>query len=111
MTTSAWSAAAPSSTISTGILPAGEPPNERPWRAVRRGHESVGPRRGSLLRRPGGPDRRDASHHRRREEVDRRTAFPAGIELLHPAARPRGAAARHLYRLAARQEARRTGGR
>ena len=92
-------------------LPAGGPPNEQaddwPWRAVRRGHESVGPRRRALLRRSGGPDRGDASHHRRGEAVDRREPLPAGPQLLHLAARPRGAAARHLYRLADAQDQRR----
>ena len=56
------------------------------------------------LRRAGRPDRGHASHHRRGEEVDRRAAFPAGAELLHAAARPRGAAARHLHRLADAQD-------
>ena len=36
--------------------------------------------------------------------MDRREPLPAGAQLLHPAARPRGAAARHLYRLADAQD-------
>ena len=36
--------------------------------------------------------------------MDRRAPLPAGAELLHPAARPRGAAARDLYRLADAQD-------
>ena len=73
-------------------------------RALRRGDEGVGARRRAVLRRAGRPDRGDASHHRRGEEVDRREPLPAGAELLHAAARPRGAAARHLHRLADAQD-------
>ena len=71
----------------------------------------MGARRRSVLRRTGRPDRGHASHHRRGEEVDRRPAFPAGAELLHAAARPRGPAARHLHRLADAQDQGRAAGR
>ena len=46
------------------------------------------------LRRPGGPDRGHAPHPGRGEALDRREPVPARAELLHAAARPRGAAAR-----------------
>ena len=83
--------------------------DERPRRSLRRGDEGLGARRRAVVRRPGRPDRGDASHHRRGEEVDRRAPVPAGAELLHPAARPRGAAARDLYRLADAQDQGRAG--
>ena len=56
------------------------------------------------LRRPRRADRRDAPHPGRGEALDRRAAVPARAQLLHAAARPRGAAARRLYRLAAAQD-------
>src|SRR3546814_12184265 len=42
---------------------------EEPRHPVRRGGEGVGADRRPLLRRPGRPDRGDAPHPRRREEV------------------------------------------
>ena len=50
---------------------------------------------------PAGPDRADAPDPGRGEALDRRGAVPARAQLLHAAARPRGAAARDLHRLAA----------
>src|SRR5213079_2745291 len=70
------------------------------WRLVRRGAARLAARRGIVLRRSGRADRGHAPHHRQREEMDRREPVSACAELLHAAARPRGAAARDLYRLA-----------
>ena len=58
-------------------------------------------RRRALLRRAGGADRRDAPHPRRREALGEPAALPPRAQLLHAAAGTRGAAARHLPRLAA----------
>ena len=63
------------------------------------------------LRRPGGPDRGDASHPGRGEELDFRKPFSACAELLHAAAGPGGAAACDLYRLADAPDRRRHHGR
>ena len=52
------------------------------------------------LRRAGGPDRDHASRARRRAALDLGAALPARAQLLHGAARTRGAAARDLHRLA-----------
>jgi hypothetical protein len=59
------------------------------------------------LRRAGGADRADAQGAGRGAALDRRGALPARAELLHAAARTRGAAARGLYRLADAPDARR----
>ena len=72
----------------------------RPRRPLRRGVSGVAARRHALLRRAGRPDRGHAPHPRRRETLDLREPVPACAELLHAAAGPGGAAARHLYRLA-----------
>ena len=52
------------------------------------------------LRRSRRADRRHASHPGRGEALGLRGPLPARAQLLHVAARPRGAAARNLHRLA-----------
>ena len=52
------------------------------------------------LRRAGRADRDHAQRAGRAPALDQRAALPARAQLLHAAARPRGAAARHLHRLA-----------
>ena len=63
--------------------------------------------RARQFRRAGRADRPHAPRARGGEALDRREAVPACAELLHAAARPRGAAARDLCRLAAARRARR----
>ena len=69
-------------------------------RFLRRGAEVLAQARLHQLRRAGRPDRDHASRAGRAEALDLRAALPACAELLHAAARTRGAAARHLHRLA-----------
>ena len=78
-------------------------------RVVRRGHAHLVAHRPAVLWRPRRADRRHAPHPGRGKTLDRRRALPARTELLHVAARPRSAAARHLHRLAAPRDARRPG--
>ncbi len=67
---------------------------------------------GAEFRRAGRPDRRHASHHRRREAVDIGSPVPARAQPLHVAAGSRSSTARHLYRLVDASHAwRRDGGR
>src|SRR5882672_9887532 len=68
---------------------------------LRRVLQSLAQDRLHQLRRAGRPDRHDAPHRGRREEMDRGVAVPARAELLHAAARARGAETCDLYRLAA----------
>ena len=68
---------------------------------LQRGARRLGEDRRSVLRRPGRPDRADASRAGGRAQMDRRGAFPARAQFLHAAARSRGHAARDLCRLAA----------
>ena len=67
---------------------------------TRRGVPLLAAARLHQLRRPRGPDRDHASRARRRAALDLRVAVPARAQLLHGAAGPGGAAARHLHRLA-----------
>ena len=68
---------------------------------LRRSLSRLAAGRRAQLRRPGRPDRGDASHPGRGEELDLRRPLPARAELLHAAAGAGGAAACDLYRLAA----------
>ena len=81
----------------------------RPRHPVRRGAPRLGPDRRAELRRPGRADRGHAPHPGRGEALDRRAALPACAQLLHAAARARGAAADGLHRLAAAQDQGRPG--
>ena len=63
------------------------------------------------LRRPGRADRGHAPHPRRGEALGVGEPLPARAQLLHAAAGTRGAAARHLYRLADAPHPRRHHGR
>ena len=79
------------------------PANPRAPRASRfvlRSAARVDQGRGPELRRAGWTDRRDAPDSRRREALGERGAPSARPQLLHAVARTRGAAARHLHRLA-----------
>src|SRR5215217_2061681 len=67
--------------------------------------------RRALVRRSGRADRRHAPHPGGGETLGLREPVPARPELLHAPARPRGAAARHLHRLADAPHARRRHGR
>ena len=86
-----------------------EPPLAPPSRSRRRTGCRALWRRAALLAEAGlhqlwRPRRADCHHaHRtgRAPPLDQRAALPARAELLHAAARPRGAATGHLHRLAA----------
>ena len=65
-----------------------------------RGASRLAARRGAELRRSRRPDRGDAPHPGRGEEVGVGGAVSPRAQLLHAAARPGGAAACDLYRLA-----------
>ena len=67
---------------------------------TRRGVPLLAASRLHQLRRPGRPDRADASRAGRRAALDFRSAIPARAQLLHAAARSGGAAARDVHRLA-----------
>ena len=69
-------------------------------RRLRRGLALLAEARLHQLRRAGRADRHHAQRTGRTPPLDQREAFPACAELLHAAARARGAAAGHLHRLA-----------
>ena len=85
----------------------GKTDRRRLRRAVPRGAARLAEDRPRQFRRAGRADRAHASRAGRGEALDRRDAIPARAELLHAAARPRGAAARDLCRLAHARRARR----
>ena len=67
---------------------------------LRRGIPPVDEDRLAQFRRAGRADRAHASRAGRAPALDQRSAIPACAQLLHAAARPGGAAARDLHRLA-----------
>src|SRR6185503_9493627 len=75
--------------------------------SLRRSLQGLAQDRLPVVRRSGRPDRADAPHTGRREEMDRRAALPACAELLHAAAGAGGDPARNVCRLAAARRARR----
>src|SRR6185312_2640609 len=78
----------------------------RPLRgSVARGRPGLGEGGRPLLWRPGGADRRHAPHPGGGEALDQRGALSPCPQLLHAPAWTRGAAARHLHRLAAQPHA------
>ena len=80
-------------------------------RVAARGVPGLASRCDAELRRPRRPDRGDAPHSGRGEALDFGEPFLARAQLLHAAARARGAAARDLYRLADAPHPRRHHGR
>src|SRR4051794_33852937 len=76
-------------------------------RAAPRGHPSLVRDLAADVRRPGRADRGHATGTGRGEALDRPASLPARAELLHAAARPRGAAARDLRGLVAQWDGRR----
>ena len=76
-------------------------------RGLRRGAALLAEAGLHQLRRAGRADRHHAHRTGRAAPLDQRAAFPACAELLHAAARPRGAATGDLHRLAAAPHGRR----
>ncbi len=70
------------------------------WDRSARGHARLGAHRAEHVRRPGRTDRRHAPRAGGATPLGQRTPVPARPELLHDPARSRGAAARHVHRLA-----------
>ena len=91
----------------TRNAPRHDPASLEPAHPVRDGGAGLVRHLAADLRRPRRADRGHAAHAGRREAVDRPAPVPARHELLHAAARPGGAAAGHLRRLAAARHPRR----